>query len=241
MASAEHFIDGGDSRSSLDLLKMQRSHILVVLSDAKKGCEGPFLKWYADHYRKIVIEKNSVLNVTLYERDDVDITLGNFARPPTRYLSLCEVAYDGAEAAEALIEEITALHHAEESARMPATWLYFAVSEKVGRSPTKAPSRLTVAFANGIVGQETAFREWYITRHIRHALNIPALVSGQCFERTEFQRPGELGVTYSLMAVYEQEGTAESIIDSFKFLSPEIFRFPTLDLGRFAESSYKPL
>lgn len=102
---------------------------------------------------------------------------------------------------------------------------------------------LTLAFANGTPGQETEFREWYATRHIRHALNIPALVSGQCFERTQFQMPGAMNACFATIAVYEQEGSPESIIASFLSLPEGTLRFPMLDRspGRFAEWSYRSL
>ncbi len=98
-----------------------------------------------------------------------------------------------------------------------------------------------MAFANATPGHEFEFREWYATRHIRHALNIPALVSGQCFQRTEFQQPGALEAGFSLIAKYEQEGTAEAMLASMNSLPDSLFEFPMLDLTRFAESVYRPI
>lgn len=46
-----------------------------------------------------------------------------------------------------------------------------------------------------------------------------------------------------MIAIYEQEGTVESIIDSFKTLLPlGVLNFPTMDKtrGRFAECVYRP-
>jgi hypothetical protein len=102
---------------------------------------------------------------------------------------------------------------------------------------------LTIAFANGVPGQETEFREWYATRHIRHALKIPALVSGQCFERTKFQRPGTVEASFSMIAIYEQEGTPEAILDGFALLPDGALHFPMLDRSpfRFAEVVYRPV
>jgi hypothetical protein len=72
-------------------------------------------------------------------------------------------------------------------------------------------------------------------------LNIPALVSGQCLERTQFQSPGALAADYSMIAVYEQEGTAEEMMRSFGALPPGTLGFPAMDLTRFAEWVYRPL
>jgi hypothetical protein len=46
-----------------------------------------------------------------------------------------------------------------------------------------------------------------------------------------------------MVALYEQEGTPEEMIESCKSLQPSLFHFPTLDLsaGRFAEWAYRPL
>jgi len=229
--------------SSLLLLKAQRSHVVFVLSNANTGQEAAFLDWYQGAYRQAILEFPEVLKVQHYERHDVDITRGQFPPLPFRYLGLYEISIDGAEEATSLIELIASLHCAQSETQLPATWIYYPTSERVGRSPTLLPSLLTLAFANGIPGQEAEFREWYATRHIRHALNISALVSGQCYERTLFQRPGALPATFSTIAVYEQEGTPESIIESFASLPESTFAFPVLDLSksRFAEAVYRPV
>jgi hypothetical protein len=100
---------------------------------------------------------------------------------------------------------------------------------------------LTLAFANGFADSEGEFREWYATRHIRHALNIPVLVSGQTFERTQFQRPGVLEAGFATIAVYEQVGPPEVILESFATLPEETFHFPSMDMSRFAEGVYRPV
>jgi hypothetical protein len=166
---------------------------------------------------------------------------GKYPGLPCRYLALYDLSVDGAQAALAVIERVTQLHRNEASAEAPATWLYYPASERVGRGAAQTPSLLTLAFANAVAGQEAEFREWYATRHIRHALNIPALVSGQCFERTQFQSPGALPADYATIAVYEQEGSAREIMQSFGSLPPGVLDFPAMDLTRFAEWVYRPL
>jgi hypothetical protein len=232
-----------EANSPLALVGRQRSHVLFVLSHAKVGYEAAFLGWYRGVYRKTVHDLGGVLTAQHYEQHEVDITCGEYAPLPFRYLGLYEVSVDGAQAAHGLIESIATLHREQVAAQAPATWLYYPVSERVGRSPAQLPSMLTLAFANSVPGQEAEFREWYATRHIRHALNIPALVSGQCFARTLFQRPGALEAKFDTIAVYEQEGSAESIVTSFKSLPESTFHFPMLDLdrSRFAEWVYRPL
>jgi hypothetical protein len=227
--------------SPLLLIKKQRSHVLFVLSNPKAGQEPAFLGWYEGAYRQALSKHPEVLSARHYVRHEVDITQGRFAPLPLRYLALYEISLDGAEAASSLIERVTELHREHPAAEAPATWLYYPSSEKVGRAPAKTPSMLTLAFANGTPGQDAQFREWYATRHTRHALNIAALVSGQCFERTQFQRPGALDASFSTIAIYEQEGTPESIIESFLSLPAATFDFPTLDLSRFAEAVYRPV
>jgi hypothetical protein len=173
----------------------------------------------------------------------VDITLGHHVPLPFEYLCWCEISVDGSQEAASLIARIAALHGKQVAAEPPATWLYYPTSEKVGRSPISIPSQLTLAFANPVKGREEEFREWYATRHIRHALNVAALVSGQCLHRAQFQQPGALAAAFDTLAVYEQEGTPESILESFATLPAGTFDFPALDLtpSRFAECVYQPL
>jgi hypothetical protein len=230
-----------ESVEPLALLKSQRSHMLFVLSHPKAGHEASFIEWYQGVYRQSAMNLGTVLSASHYEQHEVDITQGHHARLPFRYLGIYEISVDGAEAAAGLIEQVILLHQQQPAAQAPATWLYYPASEKVGRPSTALPSMLTIAFANGVPGAEAVFREWYATRHIRHALNIPALVSGQCFERTQFQRPGAMEAKFSMIAVYEQDGTPKDIIESCASLPPETFHFPMLDLTRFAESVYRPV
>ena len=225
----------------LDLLREQRSHILLVLSNPKAGSDPIFRSWYLGAYQQAILALPPVLSGQQYEPHELDVSRGRYPGLPFPYLGLYDLSVDGAQAAFGVIERIRELHGRETSAAAPAMWLYYPVSERVGRSPAVRPSLLTLAFANAIPGQEAEFREWYVTRHIRHALNIPALVSGQCFERARFQSPGALAADYSMIAVYEQEGTAEEMMRSFSSLPPGTLDFPAMDLTRFAEWVYRPL
>jgi len=230
-----------DTPNPLLLIRKQRSHLLFILSKPKQARESDFLKWYQGAYRDAVVGIENVLSLQHYEQHPVDITRGRFAPLPFRYLGLCEISVDGAQAAQNLLEAIERLHAEHGAAAAPAIWIYYPASEKAGRAAAKRPSLLTLAFANPVEGKEAEFREWYATRHIRHALNIPALVSGQCFLRTQFQRPGALEAGFHTIALYEQEGTPESIIDSFNTIPASTFEFPSMDTVHFAESVYRPL
>jgi len=221
----------------------QRTHVLIVLSHPVAGKEGAFTDWYQGVYRDSVLGSRVVLSLQHYERHEFDLSQGEYSPLPFDYLGLCEICVDGASAAEDLIDRVTALHGESGQATAPATWLYYPVSEKAGRAPNVMPSLLTLAFANALPGREDEFREWYATRHIRHALQVPALVSGQCLQRTLFQKPGSLASNYSTVAVYEQEGSPESIVESFKAIPASMFDFPALDASRanFSEWVYRPL
>lgn len=212
--------------SSLQLLATQPSHVLLVLSNSSAAAGLDLAARYP-----------SVVRAQHYEQHEVDVTCGRHMRFPYRYLGLYNLSLDGAEQAAEL------MGHIHSAAETPATWLFYPISEKVGRAPREMPAMVTIAFANPVPGQEAEFREWYSTRHIRHALNIPALVSGQCFERTLYQSPGAAECGFSLIAIYEQEGTPESIIDSFASLPKGLLNFPTMDKtrGRFAECVFRPL
>jgi len=225
----------------LEILERQRSHLLLVLANACEQRDAALADWYRGDYRQAISAIPSVLGVQLYERHPVDVTLGQFPRFPFRYLGMVELSLDGAPAAESIIDRITTLHREQAAAELPATWLYYPSSEKVGRAGRTHPCLLTVAFANGLPDREAEFREWYATRHIRHALNIPALVSGQCFERTQFQKPGISEARFSTLAVYEQEATPEAMIASFGSVPDELFAFPSSDWSRFAESVFQPV
>lgn len=231
------------SDTVLPLLKSQRSHVLFVLSEPRSTAEAPFREWYRTAYREAVLAVEGTVGVNFYERHEVDITEGRGRPLPFQYMAMHQIVVDGAEAAQDIIDRVQRLHGAQAAAQLPATWLYYPSSEKVGRAANVSSPMLTLAFANSVLGQETEFSEWYATRHIRHALNIPALVSGQCFARTRFQNWGALEPQFQTIAVYEQEGSPELFIESVKSLPSSTFHFPMLDVGpsRFAEWAYRPI
>jgi hypothetical protein len=223
---------------SLTALKQQRSHLLLVLSQPKEGSADDFTAWHAATCRETMLQRPEVLTASCFVEDDVDITGGKFPALTHRHLAIYELSVDGAEQAEAAIAVVEALYRDSGVAEQPATWLYFPVSEKIGLSVPKAPF-LTIAYSNATPGDEDVFREWYTTRHIRHALNIPAFTSGQCFERTQWQRPGALEARFHIIALYEQTGSSHELIKAFKTLSPETISFPTMDQTRFSEAAYR--
>jgi len=227
----------------LKLLNEQRSHVLLVLSAPRAGQEREFLMWYMGEYREAISGAAQVLSAQHYEQHEIDLTGGRFAGFPFKYLAVYELSLDGAEQAQSVIERIIALHRVQGAAKDPATWLYYPMCEKVGRPPATRPSMLTIAFANAVPRREAEFREWYPTRHIRHALKVPALVSGQCFARTSFQRTGAVECMFEIIAIYEQEGTPESMLESFAALPEGALSFPAMDSapGRFAEWVYRPI
>jgi hypothetical protein len=227
--------------SPLELIQTQPSHLLLVLSNAAPEREHQAASWYRGDYLKGVAELPCVVSVEYFEQHDVDIGQGEYPRLPFRYLGLHMLSIDGGEESLPVIEHVTELHRRRRDVELPATWLYYPLSRRVGREPSASPSMLTVAFANPVAGQEHAFREWYATRHIRHALNIRALVSGQTFERAQFQHPGSMPADFHTIALYEQDRPPEEIIQAFASLPPETFAFPAMDESRFAEWSYLAL
>lgn len=229
------------SGSSVELAKSQRSHLLFVLSRAKAAQTLEFETWYKGDCRDAILNLRSVLKVQHYEQHKVDISSGRYPRLPFQYLGIYELSLDGAEESAGIIEQISELYRLQPAAELPATWLYYPFSERIGRPPSSAPCMLTLAFANGVGGADEEFQEWYATRHIRHAMHIPALISGQCFKRTQFQSSGASEAAFSVIAVYEQEGTPEAILNSFETIPAETFHFPALDLSRFAEWVYQPI
>src|SRR5262249_21500564 len=158
--------------SPLEMAAYQRSHVLLVLSTPKMGGGAEFLSWYKEAYREAVISLPGVLSLQLYAQNRIGITMGQNPRLPFDYLGFAHLSVDVAAEAEPVIEEIALLHKRQEAAEIPATWLYYPASERVGREAKVSPSVLTVAFANPVPGLEAQFREWYATRHIRHALSV---------------------------------------------------------------------
>ncbi len=226
---------------SLELIKTQRSHVLFLLSSCNADRQDEFVSWSKNIFSIRLEELSGVISINHFEKHDVDVTEGAYQHIPDDYLSIIELSVDGAEQAEMIIQKIEKLYEAEPSADVPSTWLYYPVSEKVGRSAMAGEEMLTLAFANPLQGTDQEFREWYCTRHIRHALNVTELVSGQCLELTGYQRPGARQPSYQMIAVYEQEGTPEAMMQSMERLPEDALDFPALDLINFAEWVYRPM
>lgn len=232
-----------DTYQSL-LAKKQCSHLLIALSSPVGGHGKKFSDWYKDSLLKLVIKMDHVVSAQHFKRHEIDITMGNYPPPDFRYLGVYELSLDGAEEAEPVIKKIMNFHNDQDFSGPPVTWIYYPVSEKVGNLSCSSDSLLTVAFANGLAGAEKEFREWYCTRHIRHALYFPGIVSGQCFEVTGFQLTVESHQMYQMIALYEQEGTPQEFLkycENIPDKVAELISFPTLDLSCFGESVYKPI
>jgi len=222
-------------------LAKQRSHVLVVQSGPVDGQVQTFLDWYLGRYLAIVEGVPACLEARHYRRHPVDITQGQCRPLPYDFLGLYQLSIDGAEEAESIIALIHAAHESEETAHGVATWLYHPVSERVGSSPADQPSTLTIAFANPVEGRETEFVEWYATRHVRHALCHPMLLSGQCFARSHAQHPGALDASYRMIAIYEQEGAPEEFVAAGQAVPAERFDFPAMRWDRSTMACYEPL
>ena len=220
--------------------KSQRSHLLFVFSQPMEGSEARFLDWYLGHYAAGVRAQPNVLSCRLYERHAIDVTRGRWPPPPSRYLGLVEASVDGAQALDPLIVSIEDAHRAGDAAGAPACWIYYPASEKVGRIDGVPKDFITVAFANGVAGRLAEFREFYATRHIRHALQLPTMANGQCFQRSVFQRPGSMAADFDTIAIYEMADTVEALMADFTRIVPGSLAFPDLDLepGRFGEAAY---
>lgn len=233
----------GISRSNapLTLIKKQRSHLLLVFSNAIRDKRAQYYEWSMCVFRENLATYGQVLSINLLEKHEIDVTEGAYQEIPYEYLTIIELSLDGAFQAQELIKVIRQLHREGYSEGTPVTCLYYPTSERVGRSAHIDNTMLTIAFANPVLGSESEFHEWYCTRHIRHALNVPQLVSGQCFQRTSYQEPQAKTINYSLIAIYEQEGTPEEMIESFELLPEEILNFPALDLVNFSEWVYRKI
>lgn len=218
----------------------QRSHLILVLSEPRSGEEAAFEAWYIGGLREHLASDSRVLAVRPYRQDEVDVTHGRYPLPRFRHLSLVEVSVDGGEDADDLLISIATAHRQSGVALEPATWLYHPISETAGADAPGAPG-IVVAFANGIDGREAEFREWYSTRHIRHALYIPVLVSGQCFERSGHQRPGSAAADYQIVAVYASRSTAAEFLDAIDGVDHGLLAFPAMDTVRFAEAAFRLL
>lgn len=228
------------------LANQQRTHNLYIFSNAKSDKDEAFRVWYLEECLQAIFRLDGVLSCQLFERQDYDISDGISIDCDFDFVTVCELGLDGAEQAAPTMDNIVKLFRAGRLAQEPALWLFYPVSEKVGRPPDYSPF-ISLAFAAPVKGLEAEFREWYSTGHIRHALNIPTYVSSQRFELTEFQQPGAAAASYESLAVYEQEGCIDDIVNGLGeaglaglgCLTPS--KNSAMDLERFAEWVFYPL
>src|SRR5689334_8023090 len=120
-------------RSPLQLLASQPSHVLFVVNNARAGREASFLQWYRGAYKDRVQDHEIVVHARHFEQHEVDVTCGRHMLFPYKYLGLYHLSLDGAEQVEGFIDSIQSLFREREDAEAPATWLFYPISEKVGR------------------------------------------------------------------------------------------------------------
>lgn len=224
------------------LLQLQRTHMLLVLSHPSEEREVDHVAWFTGPFRESVSAMPGVVAARCYRQHEVDITKGRYAPVEYGFLAIVDLSLDGGDQAEPILCEIADLHRQSGVANPPATWLYFPSSEKAGRQDSGA-GMITVAYANPVPGTEAQFREFYVTRHLRHALKISALVGGQCFERAQHQRAGSMQPYFQMVAIYDQIAEPDAFLESYALLPPGSLDFPMLDKtrGRFSECSYQLL
>lgn len=223
---------------SYRLLAAQASHVLFVLCNSRTGADEDVASWLGTLHSESISNATGIVLARHFRLHPIDITRGRRERLPFQFLSIYELSLDGAEQAASVIQDLNEACREGGVADEPAFWLTFPACEKIGRSNPHA-AMVTIAFANSVPGKEANFREFYTTRHIRHALNIPAFVSAQCFERSSFQAEGAMPAKFGMLTVYEQVGGPEDILNAFDTIPQETFFFPTLDTSRFSESVYE--
>src|SRR4029077_19321549 len=103
----------------LELLKEQRSHVRLVLSNPKAGSERIFRSWYLESFQQEVLDLGVMLSGQQYEPHELDVSRGKYPGLPFRYLGLYDLSVDGAQATMRVIERITELHRRETSAEAP--------------------------------------------------------------------------------------------------------------------------
>lgn len=218
----------------------QRSHTLLVFSNAPKVEKKNYEVWLKSDAWTEFSHNKKVLSVKSYRQHPMDF--GGYEPIGFNYLTLVQLSLNGAEDVVSVLDKLHTIFNEVSGSQSVATWLYYPVSEKVGlRRNTDAPY-LTIAFANAVEGMEAEFREWYSSQHIRHALIIPALVSGQCFELTAYQASVGVESCYQTIAIYEQDSTPQEMIDSFLNIEPEELKWSRSgDLKRFTEWAYEAI
>lgn len=227
---------------TLDLvMTSQTSYLLLVLGNPKEGQEQDFLAWFRDDFRRGLERQGRVIRARTYERDKVDVTWGRFPLVPMQYLALVEIGGDGPEDPHNVISFAQTQFAEQASADTVATWLYYPVSEKYGIDRGAVPTTMMIHYTNPVAGMEAEYAEWFNTRLLRHAAVFDPLVSAQRFERSQYQNFGALEPTYQTVALYDQAGPSEQLIEAFKNPPSNLPDMVSLDNERFSEAAYLPL
>lgn len=112
------------------MLEQQRSHILLVFSNAVYNKNEEFLEWYKTDCLQSIVGFDKVLSAQHYQENSFNIS-GNCKPIGFKYLALYQLCLDGSEDASLLIEKVSELHQREINAGEIATWLYYPVSENI--------------------------------------------------------------------------------------------------------------
>ena len=193
-------------------------------------------------YQRSVLKLAGVLRGQQYEAHEVDISGGKYPGLPYQYFGYIRRLLSMARRAPARILDRIKDLHASRAQRSTARGLALLPRQRTRRpvcgSATLAPhGRICkLPFPVGKTSSVSGMPRAIFVMHCR----FPALVSGQCFARTEFQSPGAMSADFSMIAVYEQEGSPEEMRRSFETLPAGALDFPAMDLKNFAEWVYRP-
>ena len=219
----------------------QPSHTLLVFSAAAQKREDEFRRWLTRRAFQPLRAGDKMLSVRHYALHPMKISEA-YKPLGFSYLSLCRLCLDGAHDAAGLISDLRLRFEREACSGDIATWLFYPVGEKVGKSRDRDAPYITIAFSNPNPGCENEFREWYATQHIRHALMIPALLNGQVFEATQFQISSSSACDYTTMAIYEMGASPEALMESIPGIDAEKMAWsPAGDTEQFTECFFKLL
>lgn len=219
--------------------RRQSSHTaLIFFSLDESECEA--IKAWSDTAVSSELRSSEfVLRQRVFRK--IDFRLYEFCRDiDFDYVNICDLALDGASEFQKLGEKIQLYANKCSVISKLQTWLYYPVSEKVGDLSNSNPPFVTLALANAVKGQGARFREWYSSQHIRHALNIPALLNGQRFERCEFQSRNDQRPEYESVAIYSQSCGPEQMLREAQSVDPSKLPWDVSgDLERFSEWTFE--
>ena len=229
--------------SSLGLLKEQRSHLLFVLCNPYVGHHESFLSWFRNNTVSQAKAMAHVISYQPFEKDPVDITMGHYPSPDYQFMAIYELCLDNKDDFADVEKSISKMYKSEGSVSAFKLWLYYPISEKVGADVSGRNKNIVVAFANSTTGSKDELREWYCTEHIRHALNIPLLLNGQCYGAVVNQEC--VLENFQIISIYDLDGSSQDFLEYCKSIPENIERllsFPnSLDVASFGESVYRPI